>query len=177
MPYEGPTITEIVTRLEKAVHPSMMQMADDNGANMTRWIIRNTPVEGFVKNIGERHLRDRIFQKETIVFIDTLGRKVYETGTYTEVDYAPFVEEDTQPHEIRPKPPNTVLTWIDRNTGQRVFARKVEHPGTRGAHMFAIGAAMAEHEFERASAAALRQFERIVETGRVPLATPIPLVI
>lgn len=173
-----------VERVERAVHPTMMQLADDNGENMTAWIKRNTPVESFMKSISEPHLRDRIFTKETIVYVDFSGRKVYETGSETEVDYAPYVEEGTglwgpsgAKYEIKPRTPTGVLSWIDRETGKRIFAKRVMHPGSPGQHMFAIGAAMAEHEFERASAAGLQQFRQIFERGRAPAAIPIPLIV
>lgn len=177
MAYEGATLRDFVERMEKAVHPSMMIMADDVGENMTNWVIKNTPIEKFVKEIGEPHLRDRIFQKDTIVYVDALGRKVYETGTETEVDYAPFVEEDTLPHVIEPRVPGGTLRFIDQATGQPVFAKKVQHPGTTGHHMFAIGAAMAEHEFEAAAERGLAAFERAAERRVIGAPIAIPLTV
>jgi very-short-patch-repair endonuclease len=54
---------------------------------------------------------------------------------------------------IVPKKPGGWLSWINPRTGQRVFARKVMHPGSPGAHMFAIGAHLTEAEFEERIAA------------------------
>lgn len=48
------------------------------------------------------------------------------------VPYAPFVEEDTRPHVIRPRKPGGVLRF--KVGGQTVFARIVHHPGTKGQH-------------------------------------------
>jgi HK97 gp10 family phage protein len=43
--------------------------------------------------------------------------------------YAGYVEFGTKPHEIRPKNPGGVLAF--KMGGRMVFARKVNHPGTR----------------------------------------------
>ena len=46
-----------------------------------------------------------------------------------EAPYGRYVEYGTRPHVIRPKY-GTVLSWIDKTTGERVYAREVHHPGT-----------------------------------------------
>jgi HK97 gp10 family phage protein len=43
--------------------------------------------------------------------------------------YAGYVEFGTKPHQIRPKKPGGVLMFT--MGGQKVFARSVQHPGTR----------------------------------------------
>jgi len=50
--------------------------------------------------------------------------------------YARFLEEGTQPHAIRPKSPSGVLSFDVG--GKQVFAKYVNHPGTR-AYRFMIG--------------------------------------
>lgn len=43
--------------------------------------------------------------------------------------YAGYVEFGTKPHEIKPKNPDGVLVF--KINGTKVFAKKVNHPGTR----------------------------------------------
>lgn len=44
--------------------------------------------------------------------------------------YGPFVHQGTKPHEIRPKRKKS-LRWVPGGGNSFVFARKVNHPGTR----------------------------------------------
>jgi hypothetical protein len=75
-------------------------------------------------------------------------------------------------YEIRPKNPDGWLSWIDQATGERIFAKRVMHPGSPGQHMFAIGAHLTEHEFhvfaDRIVQAWTRQQERKFER-QVPI--------
>lgn len=47
---------------------------------------------------------------------------------FSEVEYAPYVNDGTRPHVIRPKNAKALRFVVD---GQVVFARVVNHPGTR----------------------------------------------
>jgi hypothetical protein len=49
--------------------------------------------------------------------------------------YARYVEYDTPPHVIRPKPGRKALRWFPGGGGV-AFAREVNHPGTRGQPFF-----------------------------------------
>jgi hypothetical protein len=69
----------------------------------------------------------------------------------TEVDYAPYVNYGTglfgpehRKYLIEPHPPKRFLSWIDPARGGRVFARRVWHPGSEGAHMIEKAAAAME---------------------------------
>lgn len=92
---------------------------------------------------------------------------------------APFVENDTRPHEIRPradrapasvlathKPrrmgddPQAAITFRVWPSGVRVFARVVHHPGTTGAHMTLKAATRAEAEFDRLCQPALERWAK-----------------
>jgi hypothetical protein len=171
MGYEqkGKTMVDLIDEAIDAVPGTMRMMANDVGEYMTTITRRNTGVDS-------GWLRSQIFQKRIVVYTISGDVRVYETGSYTEVDYAPHVEDGTgnwgpnhAPYEILPKPPNTTLTWIDAKTGKRVFAKKVMHPGSPGQHMFAIGVAMAESQFDRLVQPALRHFARAAEgRGLVP---------
>lgn len=52
-------------------------------------------------------------------------------------NYAAYVEYGTRPHEIRPRNAR-VLSW--KKGGQRIFARRVQHPGTRAQPFMIPGA-------------------------------------
>ena len=86
----------------------------------------------------------------------------WRAGVETDDPVGPHVEYDTRPHEIRPrvdrapasvletgKPRGTVqdgraaLAWHNA-MGALSFARVVQHPGTKGQHMFARGAVKTE---------------------------------
>ena len=54
-------------------------------------------------------------------------RSVYTIGT--DVSYAPFVHDGTRPHRITPRNAGGVLRF--RMGGRIVYARYVNHPGTR----------------------------------------------
>jgi hypothetical protein len=76
---------------------------------------------------------------------------------FTEDRVAPFVEESTRPHEIRPCNAG-MLSFRVAPDGRRVYAHVVHHPGTRGAHMFAIAALILEGELGEVLAEPLRLF-------------------
>lgn len=81
----------------------------------------------------------------------------WEIRVGTDDDIAPFVENDTRAHEIRPTPEHTAAA-LAASRGKKHAAlqfffmgvvsyyRHVMHPGTHGAHMFARGAAWTEGE-------------------------------
>lgn len=56
------------------------------------------------------------------------GRRVLY-GNESDAWYAPIVEWGTPRHIIRPRK-GRFLRWVDPGTGQFVFARQVDHPGT-----------------------------------------------
>ena len=113
------------------------------------------------------------------------GQPAY-TGRFHNWDpIAPFVENDTRPHDIRPRadraPASVVATGQPRKTGaaarlrfrlwpggQVVYAAVVKHPGTTGQHMTLKAAARTEAEMgalmkpelERWAKAAVRQARR-----------------
>jgi HK97 gp10 family phage protein len=60
--------------------------------------------------------------------VEDLGN-VLKVKVGTNVEYAPYVEFGTLPHVITPDQAEA-LQWMDPETGEPVFASKVEHPGT-----------------------------------------------
>jgi hypothetical protein len=80
----------------------------------------------------------------------------FEVHIGPHVEYAPFVEEDTRPHEIRPKgkaalrfEPGRKLRLAKggkRKAGDIIFAGVVKHPGTKGQHIVRQGAEAMEQD-------------------------------
>lgn len=155
MGYEGPDLAALFD-VDESVDRLCRDLTRDAGSHMTSSIKDLTPVghQPFSQNYIPGHLKASIRQLVTVVHI-TAGGIVYESGTETEVTYGPYVEEGTglwgprrAKYEIRPKKPGGWLRWVDQRTGDVIFAKRVMHPGSPGAHMFAKGAALTEAAFE-----------------------------
>lgn len=134
---------------------------------------RNTPVDTspFRDKPGRPRgaLRDSIHGTDIDRSRTPLG-DVYEGRCRTFDPVGPNVEWTTAPHIIRPRAPGYPLHWRDGQTGDDRFAYEVHHPGTRGQHMFAIGAAITERELDSIARPALNVFEHDLvpsRTGRV----------
>jgi hypothetical protein len=133
------------------------RMAERGGSEMVRNVKANTPI-GAVNSFDPHTpgaLRASI-EQITLRVYPHLGSTVYESGAETNLHYAPYVEHGTglfhrpDPHTswtIRPRHPDGWLSWIDPQTGERIFAKKVVHHGAPGSHMFEFGAHITEHEF------------------------------
>lgn len=145
----------------------LRDLTETGGELLKDWITRNTPIKfGTLRGSWYRTPVSRSSQGVLLA-----AAKSYITWVRTEVDYAPMVEWGTGlwgPHASRypipggwsgprPMPPGRWMTWIGAG-GQRHFAKLVSHPGSPGAHMVAIGAAMTEHTFEAAAQPRLRQW-------------------
>jgi hypothetical protein len=153
-------VSYVGRRLEPLFNRSLIDntcrdMANHGGERMTAIVKQNTPIghQPFTENYVPGRLRESI-EKKLLVVTRRPNGSVYVSGAETHVEYAPFVENGTGlwgPHrakyEIRPKRPDGWLSWIDQETGERIFAKRVMHPGSPGNHMFAIGVHLTEHEF------------------------------
>lgn len=169
------TLAGLVRKSKDAVDPALRIMADDGGQEMTDRVVENTPVE-----TGE--LRTSIQQK-AVVRVESASGAAWESGAFTEVVYAAYVEEGTglwgprhAKYRIEPKDPNGVLAFyvrvrtpegrvqFDGNynpvEGNLVFAKYVMHPGSPGQHMFAIGASFIEAEFDHITRRGLEEWVR-----------------
>jgi hypothetical protein len=160
MPYIG---GKVAPWFDTAPNKRFLLRAVDAGGEA---MVRNTQ---FYTPIDTGHLIDSIRKKVTVVRLSPRGL-IYESGAETHVEYAPYVEHGTglfgplmRAYEIRPKNPDGWLRWIDPLTGRPIFAKRVIHPGSPGAHMFAKGATMTEAEFDRLVAPELERWAREVE--------------
>lgn len=157
MGYDGPRLSALFDEeTERSFDRICREIVDDGAEHMTTNIRALTPIghdpwrEAYIPG----HLRESIRKKIVTVTIRARGL-VYESGTETDVLYAPYVEHGTglwgprrAKYEIRPKNPDGWLRFHDRETGRVIFAKRVMHPGSPGAHMFARGVALTEEQFK-----------------------------
>lgn len=179
MSYTGKRLAPMFDR--SGIDGVCRELAERGGERMTEWTRRNTPIGNrpFEPTYVPGHLRESIEQKLLVVrFSPTHRAMVYESGAESNLDYALYVEEGTglygpykRMYEIRPKNPDGWLRWLNPETGEPIFAKRVMHPGIHGQHMFAIGAHMTEYEFnvfaERIVQAWARRQERRMEAQPV----------
>jgi hypothetical protein len=153
--YRGPSLAHLFDFEDDAKKLSH-DLAREGGSRMTDNVRRLTPVghRPFEPGYTPGHLLASIETKIVVVYFDTaIGAMVYESGSETNVDYAPYVENGTglwgptrAMYEIRPKNPDGWLRFHDEH-GNVVFAKRVMHPGSPGAHMFVRGAALTDEQF------------------------------
>lgn len=89
-------------------------------------VASTTSVQNDAKRIGPRS-----FKNQTGDLRRSISRRVegaHRGVVFTDVKYAPYVEFGTKPHVIRPKNKKMLAFKVG---GKMVFARKVNHPGTR----------------------------------------------
>jgi len=94
-------------------------------------ILQRWKEEGSAKTVEQM----RVFSPVKTGFLrDSITRDFTNDGfsVYPTASYAQFVEEDTAPHTIFPRAAQ-VLSW-ETAVGQRIFAMRVNHPGTHGQH-------------------------------------------
>lgn len=158
MPYVGAKLEDFFH--QEPVDRVLVKMADRGGDKLKEWIVRNTPIGrgGSTDPFHSYDVPGRLrasWRREPL----TRTRKGRLTGwkavVSTSVPYAPHVEWGTglwgpehAKYEIKPKKPNGWLHWFDPKTGKDVFAKRVMHPGSPGAHMIAIATQMVEAEFD-----------------------------
>ena len=156
MGYEGPRLHRLINREAAPIAARMIV-----GDAMERWhtiTVANTPIEtGNLRTAWYRWPPAGANRSRR------QGLPAWVAYLRNPVDYAPHVEWDTRPHVIRPVRAKA-LRFVARD-GTVVFAQKVNHPGTKGAHMLSIGAHMTEMQFDSVAEEGLRLFERLLEEG------------
>lgn len=125
-----------------AVH----EMARVGGDRLHDLVVLNTPID--TGNLRTSWRRTRPISR---VYGPYRG---WTVQVATDVAYAAHVEWGTglwgpngAKYEITPKQPGGVLRWVGKG-GQEVFAKRVMHPGSPGAHMMAIAVGALEIELE-----------------------------
>lgn len=127
-------------------------MATTGGKFMNRGIRDKTPVK---TGRTQRSIRRRA----TKLVLRTPEVEVWESTNYSNLLTALWLEHGTRPHVITAS--DGVMAF--EVNGERRFARRVNHPGTEGLHMFAITAVEAEAAFEALMRPLTYEWARTVE--------------
>lgn len=138
------------------------RIADAGVDRLERNVKRRTPIDtNPYRNRPDRprgSLRASVHRDEHIVLVIRGGREAWHGEVLTYDPVARYVEEDTPPHTIRARKPGGRLVFQSRHgftgkdgvfypPGTWVSVEEVEHPGTKGAHMFLLGAWATEREY------------------------------
>lgn len=175
MGYHGEELVELAPPLERGVRRFARATVDATGEELRRRVRAHTPVSrvtpaevlsfGRVGAELKRGGRPRGALRESwqIGEVELLYRgELLRVAVFTMDPVAPHVEWDTVPHMIAPKKPGGVLTVP--TTGGLVFARVVDHPGTRGVHMMATAIQEVAVEWQRI---ARREWLNEIRGGRI----------
>jgi hypothetical protein len=155
------------------------RIADAGVDRLERNVRRRTPVD----TNPYRHKPERargsllasVHRGELVVHVVRAGRDYYEGEVLTYDPIARLVEFDTPPHKIRARTPGGRLRFQSRYgftgrdgrfypPGTWVGIEEVNHPGTKGAHMFSLGAWATEREYASYAVGPLQQWKREVES-------------
>lgn len=163
MPYTGDKLATLF-RPEPTLLTAR-RLAEKGADALLELVVEHTPVDS-------GNLRGSWKKKLLVIRPSARGATVYETGVFTEVDYAPFVEHGTglwgpkhAKYLIVPTKPGGVLHWIG-HSGEDVFATHVWHPGSPGAHMVAESVGKLELTLNAALERELRRWIREQEAFR-----------
>jgi hypothetical protein len=123
---------------------------------------KNTPIE--TGDLRAAWMSDKVASQIQMV---GLG---WEAKWFNKLEYAPYVNYGTglygpehKAYLILPKKPGGTLHWVDRITGQDVFAKAVLHPGSPGNYMLEISADTIEATWDKIIRPVLRQWVRLME--------------
>jgi hypothetical protein len=156
-----------------------------SGGRLAPWFDSESTKETIVEMVeaGVHHLHGRIveltpvdsgnlkqsWQITPLAMLVSPRGMIYERTVETHVDYAPYVEHGTglwgpkhAKYVIEPKTPGGTLHWLSPE-GLNVFAKRVLHPGSPGAHMVAIAVSELEATLEERMQPLLQAWARKVE--------------
>lgn len=165
MGYEGGVLEPLFQ--PELAEAAVRDMADEGGEWLLERVIANTPVsyhrvalqhQGFKVDRAPGTLKRSWRLRPNTERVRERGATGYSREVYTEDPVAPFVENDTRPHTIRPRHASHLVfrVWP---TGRLVRAKVVHHPGTRGAHMVLTAVNAAHVNFDRIVDEPLRRWQ------------------
>lgn len=113
-------------------------------------------------------LRESMVERPVVEGVNGQGEATFETGVESFDPKAEFVEEGTgkwgplhRPYVIVPRKPGGFLVFY-LNSPDPIYARRVVHPGSPGAHMIRFGLDEAEARFEAAVEPIVEEWAREV---------------
>jgi hypothetical protein len=124
---------------------------------------KNTPVD--TGELREQWSADKRSRK--VIGLAVTG---WRANWSNDSEYAGYVNYGTglygpthSKYLILPKKPGGSLHWVDKATGQDVFAAKVMHPGSPGNYMLEISADVVEATWPKVMKPILREWARRME--------------
>lgn len=179
MPLVNPhSLTRMVGSHERATGRAARRIADAGTDRMEREIVRRTPID--TNPFRYRPGRPRGTARGSIHRLPGLreqhrwGRTQYVGDVKGSDPILRYIEFDTPPHIIRARAPGGRLHFQSRHgwtnddgvhfpPGTWVTIEEVHHPGTKGQHMFSLGALDAERAIDAIARSPLVQWKREVE--------------
>lgn len=183
MPLVGAdALVELVDAYEQASDRAARRIADAGVDRLERNVRRRTPIDtNPFRNRPERPrgaLKRSVHRLEGLRRVVSGGRPSYSQDVVSYDPVADYVEFDTPPHVIRPRIAGGYLHFQSRDgftgrdgvyypPGTWVTVAEVHHPGTKGQHMFSLGALDTEAELPDFARGPLAQWKREVESVHV----------
>lgn len=176
----GDSLLRMLASHEQLVARTPRRIADAGTDRLERNTKRRTPIDTnpFRDRPGRPrgYLRDSVHRLEGVRFEQRGAYRVWQ-GTVVSYDpVARLVEFDTPPHTIRAADGGFLRFrsrdgWVDKDgrihpPGTWVTVREVQHPGTKGQHMFSLGALATELDFAEFAGPELARWSREVRSGR-----------
>ena len=136
--------------------------ADEELARALRFAVEQSTNEAEIVARGTRKYQDR-----TGALTDSIDGRLTSAGPLradgvfeATAPHAGYVDGGTRAHEIRPRKAKVLA--FERG-GRTVFARSVQHPGTRPDGFFQRGAAAAETTLERQAQVGVARVKKALE--------------
>jgi hypothetical protein len=180
MPLRDPdALLDLIDAHQRITRRAGYRIADAGVDRLERNVKRRTPIDtNPYRHRPERprgSLRADVHREGPVVLIVRAGRERYEGEVLTYDPIARYVENDTPPHRIHARRPGGRLLFQSRYgftgrdgrsypPGTWVSVEEVNHPGTKGQHMFSLGAWATEREYASYAAEPLQRWKREVES-------------
>lgn len=170
---------DLVGAHERITRRAARRIADAGVDRLERNVQRRTPIDtNPFRHNPERPrgtARASIKRRADVEFTVRGGHETYRGLVESDDPIIRYVEFDTPPHTIRSRTPGGRLRFQSRHgfvgadgrfypPGTWVSVEEVEHPGTKGAHMFSLGAWATEREFRQYATDPLARWKREVES-------------
>lgn len=134
----------ITSQLNRNIASALNDVIGRGYTDIKRGIPRRTTLVERIHG-GSEHLRDTIKLDKAMIATDS-------ARVSTDSPIMIFVENDTRPHEIRAVNAQALRF---QSGGRTIFAKSVQHPGTRGKHLWSRADAAIRQRLIRAVDAAM----------------------
>jgi hypothetical protein len=175
-------LVQLVDAHQGITRRTARRIADAGVDRLERNVKRRTPIDtNPFRHKPERPrgtARASVKRRASVHFVVRGGRESYEGLVESDDPIIRYVEFDTPPHKIRARQPGGRLRFQSRHgftgkdgvfypPGTWISVEEVDHPGTKGAHMFTLGAWATEREYRQYASEPLARWKREVESVHV----------